>query len=42
MKNNIRKLFVNYPSINIPGQSDEVSVKKIFTMLIKKENWNLS
>ena len=42
MKKNIRKLCVNNHNINIPGQSDEVSVKKLFTMLIKKETWNSS
>ena len=42
MENNIGKLCVNNRNINIPGQSDEVSVKKLFTMLIKKETWNSS
>ena len=37
MTNNIGKLCVNDHNINIPGQSDEVSVKNIFTMLIEKE-----
>merc|ERR1712105_97197 len=33
---------VNDNNINIPGQLDKVSVKKLFTMIIKKEAWNSS
>ena len=42
MKKNIEKLCVNDNNINIPGQLDQVSVKKLFTMLINKETWNSS
>ncbi len=42
MKKNIEELSVNDNNINIPGQLDKVSVKKLFTMIIKKETWNSS
>ena len=33
---------VNDNNINIPGQTDEVSMKKLFKMLIEKETWDSS
>ena len=42
MKNNIGKFCVNDRNINIRGQSDKVSVKKIFTISIKQETWDSS
>ena len=35
-----RKLSVTDKTITIPGQLNEVSVKNLFTMLIKKQAWN--
>ena len=42
MKNDIGKPCANDHNINIPEQSDELSVKKLFTMLIEKETWDSS
>jgi len=42
MKKNRKKLCVNDNNIIIPGELDKVSVKKLFTMIIKKESWNSS
>merc|ERR1712105_142549 len=41
-KKNRIKLCVNDNNISIPGGLDQVSVKKLFTMIIKKETWNSS
>ena len=42
MKSNIGIICVNDSNISMPGQSYKVSVKELFTTLIKKKTWNSS